>query len=103
MGSPNNKERITMSQLTFRLDTEFNALSTNINICETLLNFKGSTFSDMDAKQSPHPTPSSSKNTIVNKEYLTQIQSKLHSFHYKIESLTKQQQAIAHQNDYDDD
>ena len=93
-----NKERVTMSQLTFRLETEFSSLSTNINICETLLNIKS--IADIDSKKTSH---SSTGSITVTKQYLTQIQSAIHKYHYRIESLSKKQQQIADQNDYDED
>ncbi len=78
------KERVTMSELSFRLETELTKLSTNIDVAETLLN-----INDTKHKSNHRETPSS---VTINKEYLSRIQSEIHEYHYKISAISKKLQ-----------
>ena len=87
------KERVTINQLAFRLETELTKLSTNIDVGETLLHQS----SNSNKLKTEHRETSES--IIVNKQYLSNLQQEIHQYHYKIDALCKKQQDASNQND----
>ena len=70
-----------MKQLAFRLETELTKISTNIDVADKLLHQESITHAEH--RQTPH-------SITVDKEYLNKIQSEIHSYHFKLDSLSKE-------------